>query len=89
MGALTEDQRLRAAAKAAQQRQAAVLGNPNAHPLAKARARRDLSQAELEAISGVGSQVVTAIENGRRNPSRTTRARLARALTINEQELFR
>jgi DNA-binding XRE family transcriptional regulator len=88
MGALTEEQRVRAAAKAAQQRQAAVLADPNAHKLAKARARRDLSQAELEELSGVGSQVVTAIENRRRNPSRTTRARLARALALPQQELF-
>jgi DNA-binding XRE family transcriptional regulator len=88
MGVLTPEQRTALAAKAAAKRAAAVLANPDAHPLAKARARRGLTQQDLEALSGVGGQVVTAIENGRRNPSRTTRARLSLALAIDPKELF-
>lgn len=53
------------------------------------RAMRDLTQAELAARAGVTRRSVTAIETGRMVPSVLLGLKLARALDVTLDELFR
>jgi DNA-binding XRE family transcriptional regulator len=60
----TEDQKLRASAKAAARWRATVQANPDSSKLAKARAFRAITQRELSAGSGVSVSAIVAAENG-------------------------
>jgi DNA-binding XRE family transcriptional regulator len=82
------EQRAKASARTAAHRAGLVLADPDAHPLALARARRNLTQSETAALAGVHPQTVTAIERRTNAPHKTTRARLSRALALPESELF-
>jgi transcriptional regulator with XRE-family HTH domain len=81
---------VRRSAMRASEHRAKTLANPDAHVLAKARAARNLTQAELSALARVSVDVISAIESGRYGfvPNANTRARLATALALDEQELF-
>jgi DNA-binding XRE family transcriptional regulator len=83
----TQEQRLKHSAKMAAKWKAKI--GPNAHPLARARAKRDLTQRELADLAGVHISAVSELERSRpAGPGPRTRARLAAALAISEQELF-
>jgi DNA-binding XRE family transcriptional regulator len=58
----TDAQKAKQSARASARWQAAVRAGPTSHPLARARALRDLSQRELGALAGVSSGTVSAIE---------------------------
>jgi DNA-binding XRE family transcriptional regulator len=83
----TAEQRSLASAKSAARWAAKVKANPNAHPLAKARVRRDLTQRELGLLAGVANATIAAIEGGAKT-SRRVHERLSRALALPESELF-
>jgi putative transcriptional regulator len=53
------------------------------------RAMRDLTQADLAALAGVTRRSVNAIETGRMVPSVLLGLKLARALDVTVDELFR
>jgi DNA-binding XRE family transcriptional regulator len=78
--------RARQAAKTAARWHAKVRANPDAHPLAKARVERDLSQRELGLLADVATATIASIEAGS-GTSRFVRERLARALAAPESEL--
>lgn len=52
------------------------------------RAMRDLTQADLAAISGTTRKSVNAIEMGRMVPSTVLALKLARALNVSVETLF-
>lgn len=52
------------------------------------RAMRDLTQADLAAISGTTRKSVNAIEAGRMVPSTVLALKLARALNVSVETLF-
>jgi transcriptional regulator with XRE-family HTH domain len=54
-----------------------------------ARARGDRSQSEIAAKSRIDISTISDLENGRRNPSVTTLARIAAAVGVNIEDLFR
>ncbi len=54
-----------------------------------ARAERDLSQEELAQAAGVSRQTISSIETGQYCPSTLLAFRLARALGVRVDELFR
>jgi DNA-binding XRE family transcriptional regulator len=82
-----DEQKLRQSVKVTRQWQKRVRENPNAHPVAKARVSRDLTQENLAELAGVHKSTLTEIECGR-EPGRFTRERLSIALAIPESELF-
>ncbi|SHI44775.1 helix-turn-helix domain-containing protein [Parasporobacterium paucivorans] len=56
--------------------------------IAQIRYNKGLTLAELEKISGVSDSQISEIENGNRNPSILTLARIAIALNVDIGELF-
>jgi DNA-binding XRE family transcriptional regulator len=83
----TPEQRMKHAAKTADRWHEQVRKNPAAHSLAKARVKRELTQAELAELSGVAVGTIAAIEGGR-SVARFTKERLSRALALPDEELF-
>jgi DNA-binding XRE family transcriptional regulator len=82
----TAEDRLKASKRASEQQQR-IAADPNAHPLKQARAKRDLTQAETAALSGVHPQTISNAEQGG-NVSRYVKDRLARALAVPVEDLF-
>lgn len=57
--------------------------------LREARAKRNLTQDELAALSGVEQPTISALENNRiQSPAWDTVCRLARALKVKPEEIF-
>jgi DNA-binding XRE family transcriptional regulator len=61
----TAEQRAKASRKAAARWHAKTLADPHATALARARAFRDLTQAELAQLSGVSVSAIGTAESGR------------------------
>ncbi|MET0856120.1 MAG: helix-turn-helix transcriptional regulator [Telluria sp.] len=53
------------------------------------RAQRDLTQAQLADLSGITRKSINAIESGRMVPSTILALKLARALDVKVEDIFR
>jgi putative transcriptional regulator len=53
------------------------------------RAQRDLTQAQLADLSGITRKSINAIESGRMVPSTILALKLARALGVKVEDIFR
>jgi DNA-binding XRE family transcriptional regulator len=83
----TAEQKAKASARGAWRRQQGVRADPNAHPVAKARVARDLTQGECAMLAGCSPQTLSNVENGEK-VSRFVQARLARVLATPQEILF-
>jgi DNA-binding XRE family transcriptional regulator len=75
----TQEQRLKQSAKMVKVWQGRIEAKPDAHPVARARVLRDLSQAELAELGDVSVATIAAIEAGK-SCSRSTARRLEASL---------
>jgi DNA-binding XRE family transcriptional regulator len=60
----TPDEKAKQSSRAAKLWADRVSKNPDAHPLAQARAERALTQKDLSELSGVAKATISSIENG-------------------------
>jgi transcriptional regulator with XRE-family HTH domain len=79
--------RAKQSAIASRRWQKQVRADPASHPVARARAMRDLTEKELGELSGTCAQTVSRAEHNK-YPQQPTREKLARALALPESELF-
>ena len=60
----TDAEKAKQSARAAKMWSDRVSKNPNAHPLAQARAERGLTQKDLSELAGVAKQTISQLEHG-------------------------
>jgi DNA-binding XRE family transcriptional regulator len=87
MALWTTEMRAKQSASKSRFWQAKVRADADAHPLAKARALRDLTQRECAALAGCAAQTISEIENGKQVGT-ATQEKLARVLCLPPGELF-
>jgi DNA-binding XRE family transcriptional regulator len=69
-------------------RTAAILQEPNPHPLRIARVKAKVTQAELGKLAYLSRRAVGEAERGKRKPNSNSRKRIALALNLKESELW-
>jgi|HubBroStandDraft_5_1064220.scaffolds.fasta_scaffold1832744_2 predicted transcriptional regulator len=84
--AWTVEQRAKASAAARKLWRARVEADPDANRLAKARNRRDLSQAQLALLAGIAVTTISIVENGGRASGYTV-DRIVKALAGRDGDL--
>ena len=86
-GVWTPEMRARMSATKSRWWQARVRADPDAHPMSKARALRDLTEQELGALAGCSQSTISAAEHNKR-VTPATQEKLARVLCLPPSELF-